>query len=1233
MITALSASAVPATRASQDLPRYRIDEDLIARLERAFERPAGIVRAALLLLALTTPDEPSAIALATPEGTHFLAPMWSWEGHFAEVTFSLASPDAPLRGAVLIGGADVPGARWILSGGDLTGDVDDPLEVERIGARLVGIVSRLAADPSTPMGLLLTAPLAERAELDAWGTGGAREVTFATASDDVRRHAARTPDRVAIACGEVSWTYAELDAWVDGIVAGLSAHGVERGHRVAVALDRSALMVAVMLGIWRMGAAYVPIDIAYPVDRIRFMLADAECQLLVHQDLELGREATPTWNIRVEPPTASVRGQDDVGDLRDDLAYIIYTSGSTGRPKGVEVTFAPLRNTIVAKVELLAMGSEDRQVAVMSSAFDASIFELTMPILSGGTLTVASKREVEDFTTLRALLERVRPTVLAATPMTWHSLIELGWRPTADLRAMVGGETLSSELAQRLAQFCTVYNMYGLTETAITSTAFRVDRRRMNATAPIGRPFANVTARVLRRDGSPARVEEDGELVVGGVGLARGYRKLDAMTDTRFVDDPRADPPAKMFRTGDIARFRADGELEFRGRGDTQVKIRGMRIELSEVENVLALHPGVAQVVVDVRGEGARAGLVAYVVAKQAPVPSEELWQLARARLAGHMVPYAVVAIGEVPLSFNGKVDRRKLPDPPSRASTTPAGDGDGSLEGKVVAAFEAALGCSCDPTTRFEEIGLDSLGRARVKQALAARGLPLELSVLFAESYVGGVIERLRGVTPAHPVEPVAARAARSPGEERPIVTNQKFPMLTHLANPGTGAWNCQISLCLSGPISKEIVARAWRRVVARHGALRLAFLWRGRPFPVQREAPSVTPEVHVFEHDPAQGIYAAFLRRTQEDELRTTFEMERPPLHRLALMTAPNGTFDVVWTYFSGLLDGWSSAIVIRDFVRFLRADVDGREVHLAAAPAYFDHLDAMAARDWSSSVAYLVDVLGDYRIPKPLGRPLGGSEDERATKTLEGDVKELFESLNERPFRTRGVGSKSARLSLAETSELAAATKRMGIAASTLLQSAWALTLMKEHGGHDVLIGMVAANRPDYEAAVGKYTSLLPFRYQAHRGVGLSDWLRANEGATHQILAHEGVPAALWTTALGFKPWEFPFASTFTYVNYGRRRPAVEMSAVEVRSSHQIDAGIPPMFGMVVIPGDETIIRLEYNQSVDLQDEHLQGIIDTFRLFVRLLARGSETAEVTNLLEDSAVARTFGVPLALV
>jgi amino acid adenylation domain-containing protein len=522
--------------------------------------------------------------------------------------------------------------------------------------------------------------------------------------------AVRTPDAPAARFEGQCLSYRELNGRVNRLAHHLQRNGTGPGVLVGVCVERSLEMLIAILAVMKAGGAYVPLDPAYPADRLEFMLQDAQISLVVIQAPLLDRVSIqpPTRVLCVDRDACAIEAESEDnlqgGVSLDDLAYVIYTSGSTGRPKGVQIAHRSLANVLAGFRETVEARDRDVLVAVTTLSFDIAGLELLLPLVAGAQVVVASREVAADPAKLMALLAETGATIMQATPTTWRMLLEAGWRGARGLRILCGGEAFPPELAERLlATGASVWNVYGPTETTIWSTAHRVESG--DGPVPIGRPIANTRTYVLDTNGEPVPIGVPGELYIGGAGVAAGYVNRPELTAERFVRDRfSGGPDARLYRTGDIARYRADGTIEFLGRGDHQVKVRGFRIELGEIESVLASHPAVAQAVVAARED--RTGdrhLAAYVRPVAAPAPSgSELRAFLRERLPDYMVPSTFTELETFPLTPNGKVDRLRLPESDGRRAGSP---------GSLVAPrseLERTIAQVWRDVLRLDEVGVD---------------------------------------------------------------------------------------------------------------------------------------------------------------------------------------------------------------------------------------------------------------------------------------------------------------------------------------------------------------------------------------------------------------------------------------------------------------------------------------------------------------------------------------------
>jgi amino acid adenylation domain-containing protein len=638
--------------------------------------------------------------------------------------------------------------------------------IELAAERFASLLESVLGNPDTLISALPIRAAEESRLVAAWGRGPSLPLPATGLAHWLAQSFKRGADGIAVIDRHNVLTYRDLHALTTSFVAGLRSIGVHAGNRVGLMLDRSCEAAIAMVGCLRAGVAFVPLDPEFPEQRLTYVIGDSGIDCI----LRASALPVPEWASRhdlrwlnvldvAHCDAAGVDHYDAGGQLP---AYVLYTSGSSGRPKGVEVPQQALLNLLVGMKHAPGMTGDDRLLAVTTWGFDISLLEILLPLVSGARVVIAARDQVLDGPGLASLIDTQRITMLQATPATWIQLIESGWSGTRNLRALVGGEALTAELAGRLHERTgELWNMYGPTETTIWSTCQRVTVAG-SGIVPLGRPIANTQVIVQCVDGHPAGIGTTGEIAIGGTGVALGYVGQPELTAERFSTS--VDGPGRFYRTGDLGRWTSTGQLEFRGRADRQLKLRGFRIEPGEIEAVATSVRGVerAALVHDQPGT-LQARLALHV---QSTTEREPLLDALRAHLASrlpeYMVPQLIHVHARLPLLPNGKLDGSALRlAAPSGAATSPEEPFVDELEQRLAQIWEDLLDVrSVGRHDNFFHCGGHSLLAmrlvARVREDL---GRQCTLQQVFQAATLAALAQRLRAATPLQPSRVVSLR------------------------------------------------------------------------------------------------------------------------------------------------------------------------------------------------------------------------------------------------------------------------------------------------------------------------------------------------------------------------------------------------------------------------------------------------------------------------------------------
>ncbi|MBL1106797.1 amino acid adenylation domain-containing protein, partial [Streptomyces sp. 5-8] len=955
-------------------------------------------------------------------------------------------------------------------------DLYDPATVDTLIARWVRLLRAAVADPRQRLGRVdLLSPEERRELLPAVGDGA----VTGSVPEAFAAQVAATPEGVALAAGEVELTYRQVDAWANRFAHALIARGVGAEQVVAVALPRSVEFVVAVLGVLKAGAAYLPVDPGYPESRIAFMLEDALPSVVVDDPAMVA-------DVSQWPETDPAVAVDS-----RHAAYVIYTSGSTGRPKGVVVSHAGLRGMAAVQAERLLIDAGSRVLQFSSPSFDVSLWDILGALLTGAALVPAPATEPVAALTdpsLGLTHATAPPSVLAA----------LSPDAVAVPTLTVAGEACPQELVSRWAPGRRMINAYGPTETTVIATISE-PLSPGSGVPPIGRAVAGFRAYVLdqRLDLVPPGVT--GELYLAGPGVARGYLNRPALTAGRFVACPFGAAGERMYRTGDLVRRRSDGQLEYLGRADDQVKVRGFRIELGEIETALAEHPQVGQVAVIARKDHAEdTRLVAYLVPVDgAALRPEDLRDHLREWLPDYMVPAAFVTLGALPLTTNGKLDRHALPEPEftgSRAGRVPHTPQEQVLAGL----FAEVLGLTqVGADDSFFDLGGHSLLATRlVARVRATLGVELPLHTLFRTPTVAGLAAALSGAGRAR----LALGRAERP-ERVPLSSAQRRLWFLHQLEGAEPIYNMPLAWRLRGPLDRVALEKALADVVDRHESLRTVFpAADGVPFQRVLAPGSVRPRLRAVPADGTDLPELLAAAAARGFDLAT-----EPPLRAELFEVAPDEhVLLLVVHHIAG--DGWSLNPLSSDLATAYTARCRGGEPRWAPLPVqYADYAlwqhellgdaagrDSLSARQTAYWTRTLADLPEQIRLPADRHRP---------------------------PVPSYSGGHLPVELDAGLHAGLIRLGREHGASAYMVLQAALAALLDKLGAGTDIPVGSLIAGRTDQalDDLVGFFVNTLVLRTDTSGDPTFAELLgRVREHAlaayAHQDLPFEHLVEAL-------------------------------------------------------------------------------------------------------------------------
>jgi amino acid adenylation domain-containing protein len=1072
--------------------------------------------------------------------------------------------------------------------------------------------------------LLLGSPERTLAEL-SWGGAGDASVSHGPARRFdgpssvhglFERHAALRPEAPAVVSESAALSYRELDRRAARLAAQLRALGVRAEGRVALLVERSPELIVAILGTLKAAGAYVPIDPKWPAERARQIIADSGARVVVYCSLhaeraaELGGASLCLSTLEQEPVAADPAARASEPVEPEQAAYLIYTSGSTGRPKGVVVEHRQLVNYVQAVLERLRLEPDARLGFVSTVAADLGHTSLFGALCSGRALHIISDDRSFDPNAFADHLERQPIDALKIVPSHLNALLEAARPERALPRAclVIGGETASRGLLERVRELrpqCRVVNHYGPTETTVGALTWELDPEQPPGPLPIGRPIANLQAYVLDAELRPVPEGVPGELYLGGAGVARGYHARPELTAERFLPDPHAGAfGQRLYRTGDRARQRNDGAIEFLGRTDHQIKLRGQRVELGEIEAALGETDGIQQAVVVVRSSKGADRLVAYVVPRNPAAFSSEatLRELAR-RLPEYMLPSQIVALAQLPLTRNGKIDRAALPE--SEAPSVP------ELRVAPRDELEAALAQIWSEILQQPEVGVhdnffalggDSIRSLQVLARARQRGIELTPRQLLEQPTIAALAGLVRGAVAAaatasalaaapaaaqvssaaaslsapeaYPLSGLGPRElerlfgdAARPEDLYPLSPMQEGMLFHTLLSPTSGIYLMQQHYTWTGPLDRERLLRSWQRVVERHPILRTRFVWRDLERPLQAVEQSIDL-AQVIEFGDLRALspeqQAAQLGATLQSELEAGLPMDRAPLFRLRVLRLEHETYRIVRSFHHILTDDWCFSVMMMECLSFYQALERGEQLELPQPRPYRDYIAWLGQQDLAAAERFWRRELAGFATATPLG----------IERAAQGPAAE-------------SVGDEFASLSLETSRALRALAERHSLTPNTFVQGAWALLLRRYSGQDDVLFGVTVAGRPTelpgVENILGLFINSLPLRVQVDPERPLLDWLGELLAHNYRIREYEYPPLVAiqrWSELPKGQPL---FHSLLVFEN-APQDPNLgqQVEEVELGFEHdRVHTNYP--LTLVAYPGEQFGLRLSYDDRI--------------------------------------------------
>ncbi|MEH1785599.1 MAG: amino acid adenylation domain-containing protein [Nostoc sp.] len=1012
-------------------------------------------------------------------------------------------------------------------------DLFDSSTIERMTGHFLTLLEAIVTNPSERISQLPMLTASEQQQLLVeWNDTSVDYPQDKCIHQLFEEQVERTPDAVAVVFENQQLTYHELNSRANQLAHYLRSLGVGADVLVGICVERSLEMLVGLLSILKAGGAYVPLDPEYPQERLRFILEDAQVSVLLTQQHLVEKlpecqaqliSLDTNWQF-----ISQLAQENPITDVQAiNLAYVIYTSGSTGKPKGVQISHKSVSNFLSAMQQRPGITEQDTLLAVTTISFDIAALEIFLPITVGACLVIARRDVTLDGKELFDLLVKSKATIMQATPATWRLLLDSNFQ-FSDLKILCGGEALPWDLVNELlARSASVWNLYGPTETTIWSSVCQLESS--ESLISIGRPIDNTQIYILDQNLQPVPVGVPGELHIGGAGLARGYLNRPDLTQEKFIPNPFGRsrgageqgsrgaevlpnsqspiPSPRLYKTGDLARYLPDGNIEYLGRIDNQVKIRGFRIELGEIEAALSQHPQVqASYVIVCEDTPGDKRLVAYIVPQlQVTLTISELRSYLKKKLPDYMVPSAIVILESLPLTPNGKIDRRALPAPePSSELLEKYVAPRNPIEEILSLIWQQVL--KVDLVGRhdnfFELGGHSLLATQLISRVRSSLKVELPLRSLFAAPTIAELSHNIQQLQQQDYLELAAPPILRRPEKaEIPLSYAQQRLWFLDQFEPNSASYNIPFELRLVGTLNVAALEQSLIEIIHRHEALRTNFITvDGQAAQIIQTQPNWTVTVVELQHLPwsEQEIAAQTLVKQQAFE---PFDLASEALIRATLIVLSQTEQCLLVCMHHVVSDGWSIGVFVEELTTIYNAYSQGQPSPLLPLPIQYADF-ALWQRQWlqkevlQSQLSYWKEQLANAPtfLPLPTDRP------RPAVQTFNGAYLEFA-------------------LSIELTQKLIKLSQQQGVTLFMTLLAAYNTLLYRYTGQTDILVGTPIANRDrtEIEGLIGFFINTLVMRTDLSENPTFNELLPRLREMAFGAYAHQDLPFEMLVEAL--------------------------------------------------------------------------------------------------------------------